>query len=243
MTSTSKIVDVAAGLGRCLPGADVYALVDALRKSHGLAKLLQGAGVSLREATKRLLALQLDESDRHLAAGVMLGVQCPDPTRSHVRPVWTGPSPTSTGRLTSATVVELIGQAVHQVLLVGYAVHNEPTVTKALHAARDRGVVITLVLERTLDNPGYQGGSTPFQGLDAIRLCWPSDVRPSGASLHAKILVVDETAALVGSANITGAALGKNIECGLLVRGGPIPWQLRQHIDGLRASGDLTLLP
>jgi len=40
-------------------------------------------------------------------------------------------------------------------------------------------------------------------------------------------------AVLVGSANITGAALGTNLECGLLVRGGSTAGSIRQHISGL----------
>ncbi|WP_425454039.1 phospholipase D-like domain-containing protein [Nocardioides immobilis] len=38
--------------------------------------------------------------------------------------------------------------------------------------------------------------------------------------MHAKVLVVDRRTALVGSANLTGHALERNLECGLLVRGG-----------------------
>jgi len=52
-------------------------------------------------------------------------------------------------------------------------------------------------------------------------------------------LVIDNSAALVGSANITGAALGKNLECGLLVRGGPAPHNLRSHVQGLVNRGEL----
>ena len=75
--------------------------------------------------------------------------------------------------------------------------------------------------------------------LDAIRLCWPLGIRPPGASLHAKLLVIDDTSALIGSANITGAALGKNLECGLLVRGGDTARSLRQHIASLLAENYL----
>ncbi len=144
--------------------------------------------------------------------------------------VWTGPpSGNHTTRLTSAVLVDLIGSATASVLLVGFAVHTEPSVTTALTQARARGVEIRLVLERTADNPGYNTSyPTPFPGVDAERLCWPSPPRPDGAALHAKVLVIDDS-----------AALGKNLECGLLVRGGPVPHNIRSHVQGLVDRGEL----
>jgi len=233
VTVPADVVAVAVRLSRGLPRADVAALAVALLTPHGLAHLCNGAGVQVRAACGELQAPGLDERGRHLAAGVLLGSLAPDPTRSSAQPVWTGPITGDTARLTSATIVDLIGSATTSVLLVGYAVHSEPTVTDALLAARARGVAVTLVLERAADNPGFHGSNTAFPGLDATRLCWPSPPRPGGASLHAKALVIDEDAVLVGSANITGAALGTNLECGLLVRGGSTARSIRQHISGL----------
>ncbi len=53
--------------------------------------------------------------------------------------------------------------------------------------------------------------------------------------MHAKVLVVDRRTALVGSANLTGYALERNLECGLLLRGGPVPSLLVDHL--LSANG------
>ncbi len=49
--------------------------------------------------------------------------------------------------------------------------------------------------------------------------------------------------ALIGSANLTGRALDTNIECGVLLRGGPQPRAISEHIWGLVRSGVLTVLP
>jgi len=80
------------------------------------------------------------------------------------------------------------------------------------------------------------GNEDPFRGLAVRSLYWPGRLRPAGASMHAKLLVVDRRTALVGSANLTGAGLDKNLECGLLVRGGPLPSEIAAHILGI---GDL----
>lgn len=52
--------------------------------------------------------------------------------------------------------------------------------------------------------------------------------------MHAKVLVVDRRVALVGSANLTGYGLERNLECGLLVRGGLVPAALAEHLLHLR---------
>jgi phosphatidylserine/phosphatidylglycerophosphate/cardiolipin synthase-like enzyme len=117
------------------------------------------------------------------------------------------------------------------------------SIRQALHAAVQRGVDLTLLLERNADNPGFGGSDDPFPRIAARRLAWPANARAAGASMHAKVLVVDRKTALVGSANLTGHALERNLECGLLVRGGPVPALLAGHLlgaQGLRDAGTLT---
>jgi phosphatidylserine/phosphatidylglycerophosphate/cardiolipin synthase-like enzyme len=129
-----------------------------------------------------------------------------------------------------------------EILLVSYATYTEPSISTALSAAAARGVVVTLLAERHQDNPSYTALGTPFPGLYALRLHWPAGSRPPGAALHAKIIVVDDQVALVGSANLTGRAMEANIECGILIRGGPQPRAVRDHITGLYAAGLLLRL-
>jgi len=145
-----------------------------------------------------------------------------------------------TGRLTAAVVVGLIGEATKEIQLVGCAAHSEPTVEQALTDAVSRGVEVTLVLERAVDNPAYTFSGPVFPGLQARRLHWPASHRPSGASLHAKVIVVDRKTALVGSANLTSWAMERNLECGLLIRGGDQPRSIHRHIEGLVEAGVLS---
>jgi phosphatidylserine/phosphatidylglycerophosphate/cardiolipin synthase-like enzyme len=155
--------------------------------------------------------------------------------RQSVDVVWTGPeSGVTTSRLTAATVTGLIGSARRELLLVSYAARTEPAIGAALDNAAARGVDITLVTESTADNPAFHAQGIPFPGLSARRLRWPRSRRPAGAALHAKIIVVDDSIALVTSANLTGRAMETNLECGILIRGGPQPRAIREHITGLR---------
>lgn len=241
--TTAALVRLGLELGRELPASDVLRLAAAVRQGRGALQEMLGdvAGIAVRTACRKLLAAELPAEDRHLIAGALLAATEPDPGRSVVDAVWTGPDTgTSTSRLTSAVVVDLIGEARTDVLLVGYAVHTEPSIARALHDAQARGATITLLLERSIDNLTFTGSGGAFGGLPATRLAWPAAHRPSGASLHAKVLVVDGAAALIGSANLTGAALERNLECGLLVRGGSEPAAVRAHIGRLLEAGELV---
>jgi len=100
---------------------------------------------------------------------------------------------------------------------------------------RDRA----LLAENPADNPAYTATGVPFPGLAAIRLRWPASKRPPGAALHAKIIVIDDRIALVTSANLTNRAMETNLECGILIRGGPQPHAIRDHITGLQVHGYL----
>lgn len=235
-------VDLAVELGRVLPPADVRALAIAARAGWPAVRQMRAdaGGVGVRTACARLVASVSTSEDRLVFAGALLATLQPDPRSAALDVVWSGPhTNAATGRLTSAVVVELIGQARNDIVLVGYAVHNERSVVQALTEAQSRGVTITLVLERHIDNAHYSGTTTPFSGLKAVRLAWPAGVRLNGASLHAKILLIDGRSALIGSANITDAAFARNIECGLLIRGGSEPAAIAAHLRELRGSGIL----
>ncbi|WP_432502810.1 phospholipase D-like domain-containing protein [Kineococcus arenarius] len=112
--------------------------------------------------------------------------------------------------------------------MVGYAVRKQPQVASAVSEAVKRGVLVTTLFKRPEDNPSFHGSGAPFAGLDVRRLSWPAKQRPpAGASLHVKVLIADRRVELIGSANITDWAFEKNIECGVLIRGGDHPWRLR----------------
>lgn len=236
----------AAALAEQLPAGDMHRLAAAAAAGIDAVRTLRAeaaAGV-LREACDQLSARLLGQSRPAYLAGVLAGAASAVALarkRQHVDVVWTGPETgTGAGRLTSSVVTDLIGQARNSILLVSFATNNEPAIETALTIAADRGVEITLLTERHQDNPGYTAIDTPFPGLRAIRLRWRAERRPPGAALHAKIIVIDNDVALVGSANFTGRAMAANLECGILIRGGPQPSAIRDHIGDLWARGYLV---
>lgn len=223
---------VATRWARQLPREFARDLAAALRGGHSaLSELQVRTALPASAAAARTGQSLADQGDAAFAAGVLTGHLDASAQAPQVTPVWTGPeSVGGQGRLTLAVMADLLDEAEHEILLVSYATMPSRDVRNALSAAADRGVQITLLLERPTDNPNFRGQSDPFPGLQARRLVWPTSARPSGASMHAKLMVIDRRLALVGSANLTGYALERNLECGLLVRGGAVPDALANHL-------------
>ncbi|MFG2119707.1 DISARM system phospholipase D-like protein DrmC [Streptomyces sp. NPDC048710] len=245
MTPPESLEDLAIELAERLPYTDVKQLAHACRTGRTGLRALEAhvAGIAVRAACRRLRSHLPDTAEGPYAAGLLLGA-AQARQRHHVDHrvdvVWTGPaSGIQTSRLTSAVVGELLDSARTEILLVSYASYPPKSLSTALAAAAARGVKITLLLEQQADNPKFQGG-TGFPAIPATRLSWPVQYRESGASLHAKIIVVDRRTALIGSANLTGHAFERNLECGILLRDRAHADAVAGHLDSLRETGVLV---
>lgn len=228
-----------------LPSGDVGQLVEAVRQGQvGLDGIRARTGSArMRTVCGRLLQA-LDTLSVDYVSGWVEGaasVATALRTEQQVDVVWTGPeSDVDTARFTSQVVIGLIEQAERHLLLASYATNPDERTLESLARAAAQGVEITVLHERSEDNPNFRSGPDPFSSLPVRRLVWPEEHRPAGASLHPKFIVVDDRVALVGSANLTGRALDANIECGVLIRGGRQPKDLADHIWSLVRSGLLV---
>jgi phosphatidylserine/phosphatidylglycerophosphate/cardiolipin synthase-like enzyme len=171
--------------------------------------------------------------------------------------VWSGPEvPGLHARDTRRVFEELIGSAEHTVWASTYAFFDGPKAFEVLAKRMDatQGLRVTLLLNiqrkwgdtTKADNlvrqfadhfwkTDWPGSSRPSVYFD------PRAIEPKGPAgvLHAKALVVDDEAVFVTSANLTEAALDRNIEIGLLVRDRALAASLVCHFQGLI---DLKLL-
>lgn len=163
-------------------------------------------------------------------------------TEQQVEIVWTGPKTDAVhARTTREALLEVINAANHQLTLFSYAGHHVPDVVTAVLARVDRDVEVRMVLETSKDS---QGGLTVDAAAafgDLAGKCkffiWPLERRQvhsdKSASMHVKAALADDHTVLVTSANLTGAALLRNMELGLLVKRGPVPAALAAHVDAL----------
>jgi phosphatidylserine/phosphatidylglycerophosphate/cardiolipin synthase-like enzyme len=191
----------------------------------------------LVEATNELLKQVSGSPHGSLAVLLMLATSVRATALARapsVELIWTGPSVVGSKlRSTRQVLSEILREARGYVLVVGYQLRSAlqegdaSLVDEFLDAAR-RGVRFTFVLNEDEAN---------FTALDLAR--WPSSSRArvltwprkkgDFASLHAKIVVADDQHALITSANLTLHGLRRNIEVGVLVRGGDVVVQLRRH--------------
>jgi phosphatidylserine/phosphatidylglycerophosphate/cardiolipin synthase-like enzyme len=127
----------------------------------------QAAAGLLRSASDELFA-RLPGAGSAYLSGLLAGAasgMAQARGRQHIDVVWTGPETrTGAGRLTAAVTTDLIARARREILIVSYATNNEPSIEAGLTAAADRGVEITLVTDRHVDNPGYTGHRNTVSG-------------------------------------------------------------------------------
>lgn len=162
-----------------------------------------------------------------------------------VETVWTGPSTHRVPvRATSQVLVDLVTDARSHLLLMTYSAGPHAPIRAALLAANERGVGIDIVVETLQGAGGSLSGVEPaaaFAGLPGVRLWqWSPSRRGAGAKMHAKVAVADRRALLVSSANLTASGIDKNIEAGVLVRGGLAPQRVVEHFTELAAAGALV---
>ncbi len=160
--------------------------------------------------------------------------------------VWTGPEtgliPT---RKTEQVILEVIGAARERLFVVSYVFYKAFSIVAALNAAIERGVETRILLESSKE----YGGAVRGDGVKAMHAAVPGaeiyvwdpsakkpDVDSLSAVVHAKCAVADSRLAFITSANLTSAALERNMELGLLIRGGTVPDRLLAHLEALATT-------
>ena len=154
--------------------------------------------------------------------------------REKVELVWTGVStPLVSTRKTEQVLLETIEAAENELFIVSYVAYDVDSIVKALRKAIARGVKIEILMESTSD----YGGRISMDSIALFKREVPEAIlywwNESGASVHAKCAVSDGKVAFVTSANLTGAAMEKNMELGIKIEGGDIPRRLHDHLEAL----------
>ncbi len=175
--------------------------------------------------------------------------------------VWSGPEvPGLHARDTRIVYEELLGSADRSVWASSFAYFDGPrafeVLARRMDATPDLRVTLLLNIQRrrgdtTKAEELVRKFADRFWGKD-----WPGTSRPSvyydprsldpegpGGVLHAKAVVTDDEAVFVTSANLTEAALDRNIEVGLLVRDRALAASVSSHFRVLIERGLLRPLP
>jgi phosphatidylserine/phosphatidylglycerophosphate/cardiolipin synthase-like enzyme len=175
--------------------------------------------------------------------------------------VWTGPEvPGLHARDTRRVYEELLGSAERSVWASTYAFFDGPRAFEVLarHMDAKPGLRVTLLLniqrrrgDTTASEHLVRKFADRFWTID-----WPGTTRPGvfydpralepegpAGVLHAKAVVADDEIVFVTSANLTDAALDRNIELGLLVRDAALAASVARHFQALIDRGLIMPLP
>jgi phosphatidylserine/phosphatidylglycerophosphate/cardiolipin synthase-like enzyme len=170
--------------------------------------------------------------------------------RQQIDLILTGPELTEMPlRRTEQALLEVIDGAVESLLIVSFVVYRLPSVVHAMLRAYARGVALHICVEAP-EPSGYRMAQDTLAALGpdvrqrASIYIWPQGQRPQSASggtgsLHTKCAVADSETLFVSSANLTGHAMQLNMELGVLIRGGPLPGQVRRYFERLIDQGVL----
>ncbi|MBS3910101.1 MAG: DISARM system phospholipase D-like protein DrmC [Actinobacteria bacterium] len=166
-------------------------------------------------------------------------------SRETIEMVWTGPT---TGlvpsRHTEQVLLEVIGAARRSLYLVSFVAYNIGAVVEAIRSAIDMGVKVDILLEASTSH----GGTLD---IDSVRMfsqqipsaniyTWSQAAKAASewtGVVHAKCAVADGELAFITSANLTMAAMERNMELGVVVHGGHLPDQLARHLEALITTG------
>lgn len=175
--------------------------------------------------------------------------------------VWSGPEvPGLHARDTRRVFEELLGSAERSVWASTYAFFDGPRTFQVLAQRMDAKANISVML---LLNIQRKRGDTTAADQLVRRFAhrfwntdWPGSSKPSvyydpraleregpAGVLHAKAVVIDDEVVFVTSANLTEAALDRNIELGLVVRDHALAASVSTHFRTLIERGLLLPLP
>ena len=181
----------------------------------------------------------------------------------HRRPdlVWSGPQvPGVPTRDTRTVVDELIRGAERSLWISSFVYFDGPrafaTLAERMDAAPSLQVRLLLNVERPYGNTSASDALVARFAHRFWTEDWPGKRRPevyyapnalepgeNRGVLHAKVVIADEEAVLVTSANLTEAAFDRNVEAGLLVRDRVVARSAVRQLVGLIERGHLVGVP
>lgn len=254
-------LDAIVKLARDLPGDTIEALAAAVagatdpKQAARLASSVVTAPAA-RERVRALLGLWTEGISGASVALALRSASRMDKhhrTRQHIELVWTGPVPPGTSfRRSDQVLIEMVREAKRRITIVSFATYRVPVVHAELLAAAKRGVEVVFIVESANESEG-RVNIDPLHAIgselaELVRVyVWPREKRPTDENgnfglLHAKCAIADAERLLVSSANFTAAALGKNMELGVLIEGGEVPGVVEGHWEGLVRQGTLRPL-
>ncbi|MGV2931054.1 DISARM system phospholipase D-like protein DrmC [Vreelandella venusta] len=230
----------------------LHSVVDALIEQGEIDAFILERRVTHHHSKELLRRLLQEAIVHHISAfrlaGMLEGASSVVEHYLEMRPelVWTGPAPAGTAtRQTEQVMLEVIRSARRSLFLTSFVAYKVDSIVTALNQAVSDGVEVKILLE----SPKGRGGRLSLDSLSLMRKVLPGarfyawHQKPekfAGGSVHAKVAVADNCIAFITSANLTGYALEKNIEAGVLLKGGEHPKKLAEYLELMITTGVIS---
>ena len=228
--------------------ADSIAKLSTSRDGASLADWAVNPNTKARLA-KLVAAWQAKDIPAIELAGIVIGAEA---AHRHVKAeqeielVWTGPSsaliPT---RKTEQALLQVIDSAQDRLFITSFVAYDVASIMEALQRAITRGVHVSMLLEAS----DKHGGGVSIDAIGKMKtslprakvLTWSKKGDGfEGGKVHAKVAVADENICFISSANLTGYAMEKNMEMGVLIKGGAIVRNLQRRLESLETTNTIT---
>lgn len=237
MTGTTGLERLAAAL----EPVEAECLAAMLHADYPVELVADGLRGDRRREVAPLLAASFDElgGDVGRMASVLVAFATAGRrARDELSIVWSGAAaPSSSGRTTTSVGDELLDAARSYVYATTFSGDGRSPLVAALARAVRRQIDVTVVVD-TLGRTNVLNKIGPT--LEGARF-WTMPRRDDRKYriVHAKIVLVDDRAALISSANLSAAAAERNLECGVVIHDAEKVIAIRRHFDGLHESGHL----
>ena len=159
--------------------------------------------------------------------------------KQQIELVWTGPTTSFvSARRTEQVLLQVINSARESLFITSFVAYDISNVVTSINAVIERGVAVNMLLESSQSH----GGSIEIDVIGKMQSLIPKayfyawrnkDDKFSSGKVHAKVAVADGNLCFITSANLTGYAMNKNMEAGVLISGGLIPKSLDGHLTSL----------
>lgn len=255
MTGTiDKLLEAVTAIVADTHPEKIRQLASCIRESEEMSAMKEGHGWAMTpRSQERLTGLfdswRLTEINADELAGMLIGASHAyneAKLTQSIELVWTGPSSELVAtRKTEQALLEVIASAQRELFLTSFVAYKVDSVLVALREVLERGIVVSMLLESS----DRHGGGVSVDAIAQMRESLPKtkiyywskkEGNFAGGKVHAKVAVADSEICFVSSANLTGYAMEKNMETGILIRGGDIPDRLHRHLKAMVTTGVIS---
>lgn len=250
-----ELLDAITDLVANSPPAKIAQLAEIVRKTTAESLPIRASdwptsAIAKIRFNRFMKAIEGTECSAGELAGILVGSSHAyhrEKAEEVVELVLTGPSSELVAtRKTEQALLQVIQAAKSKLFMTSFVAYEVSSIIAALNKVMDYGVELSMLLESDVkDGRGLRIDMIGKMrtALPGARIYFWAD-KPAefiGGKVHAKVAVADERLCFISSANLTGHAMEKNMEAGVLVDGGPLPIKLHRHLEALVTTNQLKL--